>query len=63
MQNLHTNLPMVVGRFRILPRLMPCYTCPKPRPNGLLTFMISSPTTAASHRAPNFGETSFYELR
>jgi hypothetical protein len=53
---------MVVGWFRILPLLMPFFTCPKPRLNGLLTFMITSPTAAASHKASNFGEFLFYEV-
>jgi hypothetical protein len=42
-----------------LPLLMTCFTCPEPHPKGLLTFMISSPTTTASHRAPNFRELTF----
>ena len=29
-----TMFLMVVGRFRILPLLMPCLTCPKPRPTA-----------------------------
>ena len=59
MQNLHANLPIVVVRFRILPRLMPCFTRPEPRLHGLLMFIITSPTAAASHRALNFGEFTF----
>jgi hypothetical protein len=58
-QNLHANLPILVARFRILPRFMPCLTCPKPRLHSLLTFMITSPTAAASHRAPNFRKFTF----
>jgi hypothetical protein len=61
-QNLHANLPMVVRRFRILPLLIPFFTCPKPRFNGLLTLMVSSPATAASHRTLNFGEFTFQAL-
>jgi hypothetical protein len=57
--NLHANLPMVVGRFRLLPPLMPCLTCPKSRLYGFLPFMITGPTAAASHRVPNFREFPF----
>jgi hypothetical protein len=53
---------MVVGRFRLLPLLIPFFTCPKPRFNGLLTLMVSSPATAASHRTLNFGEFTFQAL-
>jgi hypothetical protein len=46
-----------------LPLLMPVLYPPQTSPNGLLTFMISSPTTAARHGAPNFYESPFHALR
>jgi hypothetical protein len=39
-QNLHADLPPVLGRFCLLTHSMPYFTCPHPRPNGLLMSMI-----------------------